>query len=116
MPDDSASHLRQPDDLVARGRRRLLALRPCLAAGVLLSSDAGPSIVSSVRATCVPGATWTVTALTSKHLSAGDRGAGSVAASHSAAASEQRDADQFFDGHVDRLTERERTERNGGRG
>lgn len=42
---------------------RLLALRPRLAAGVLLSSDARPSVVPSVRATYMPPRAPTVTPL-----------------------------------------------------
>ena len=39
MPTGSANHLRQPDDLTTAWSR-FLALRPRLATGVLLSSDA----------------------------------------------------------------------------
>ena len=68
MPTESANHLRQPDDLTTWWLR-FLALRPRLAAGVLLSSDAlSPSVVPSVRATCVPGEAPTVTALTRHDL------------------------------------------------
>jgi hypothetical protein len=54
MPSDvETDHLRQPDDL-ATGVVRLLALRPRLAAGVLLSSVARPSVVPSGKATYMP--------------------------------------------------------------
>ena len=45
MPTESENHLRQPDDLSTFPWQRFLALRPHLAVGVLLSSDAGPSFV-----------------------------------------------------------------------
>lgn len=105
MPTESASHLRQPDDLTTT-RLRFLALRPRLAAGVLLSSAVfGPSVVPSVRATCVPGEALTVTALTQHDLTFAQRRSLVVARSHFAAASEQRDGVALFDGQFDRLSD-----------
>ena len=105
MPTESENHLRQPDDLSTFPWQRFLALRPHLAAGVLLSSVAGPSVVPSVRATCMPGETSTVTPLTRHDLSLPDDSALVVARPHFAAASEQRDGVTFHDGHVDRLSD-----------
>jgi len=105
MPTESENHLRQPDDLSTFPWQRFLALRPRLAAGVLLSSEAGPSVVPSVRATCMPGETSTVTPLNRHDLSLPDDSALVVARPHFAAASEQRDGVTFLDGHVDRLSD-----------
>jgi hypothetical protein len=85
--------------------RRFLALRPHLAVSVLLSSDAGPSVVPSVRATCMPGETSTVTPLTPHDLSFPHDSSLVVERLHFAAASEQRDGVTFLDGQVDRLSD-----------
>src|SRR5688572_5234946 len=104
MPTESANHLRQPDDLPTAWLR-FLALRPRLAAGVLLSSDAsGPSVVPSVRATCVPVEARTVTALTQHDLTFSQLRSLMVAWWHFAAAPEQRDGVALFDGQFDRLS------------
>src|SRR5687768_8154370 len=111
---DRRYHLRQPDDLVAFYRTRFLALRPRLAAGVLLSSDAGPSIVPSVKATYMPPWTRTVTLLSRQHLTRWHRSAAPDARLHFASASEQRDGVVFVDGQTDHVSDR-RTEPAGGR-
>jgi len=64
----------------------------------------GPSIVPSVRATCVPATAVNVTPLNWLDLSFRGLMTEPVAAPRFAAAQGQRDGVQYLDGHVDRLS------------